>query len=820
MAQPFPLPREIRSTGTLAFDGASITFGPFDFKIFDTVDVVVELKHAGDAEWSATSAVTVTKSSAAALDTFSVTFDAIHPVTSTFRVRGSRLHERSVGLAKGIGLDLVELEKEVSKHGIVLQETRADASLRDADRARTLRAPDGESLPAIPPVAGRATRVLGFDADGKPIAMVPGTADAEAVANTYPRRSADNKVWEAQTAAEVRADLAVSFNVATLAALAAVAKADLADGVSAVAVDDATGGIFVWDAASTATADGDTVLATDEGGTGRWLRKTRNLADGTVNTAQIAGASVTLPKLGDDVFIAPPRPVLPYWDATGDTWHQELLDNNDGHRGFASIAYDRVSQTVYVAYRDATTHGIVDNGVDADGTIRLLTISKSGAGYASPANVEVLANPDGFDLRDPYLCMAPSGRLLLVYTQTPDDSGGDGPTTFRSTYREPGESAWSSPLIIDTINYDYARLYGGLRVHPSPASVGDWEISVTAYYQTGAGTYMVGQYTTFDAGENWSSEADLSRAPISASGVDGTTETSMDAVNPLLWFAAGRNDDDIQFYISEDGQGSWSAAEIVPVSVSGANIAPLLRVVTDSKGDPWVLLFLSDKSADALKVTFARPRDLLALGASAFPRPISLQGSLINAYPDVVDIGDGHMVFVTNDEVSGDDSRSALHMGHFNYRRIVEAPPMWRIGLSSAQTGIASSALTKIAFASFGAGYLHGIEYVSADNGILICRSGYYDLSVAIGITGGIVDGELLITKIRRQPAGGSIGDIAIHYGSSSGTTSHTGQANVSIYLAAGDVVTAWVQVAGAGDKTVTSSVATYFTGKFIGLAP
>ena len=79
MAQPYPLPREIRSTGTLAFDGASVTFGPFDFKIFDTADVVVELKHAGDAEWTATSAVTVTKSSAAALDTFSVTFDVIHP---------------------------------------------------------------------------------------------------------------------------------------------------------------------------------------------------------------------------------------------------------------------------------------------------------------------------------------------------------------------------------------------------------------------------------------------------------------------------------------------------------------------------------------------------------------------------------------------------------------------------------------------------------------------------------------------------------------------------------------------------------------------
>ena len=201
---------------------ASVTFGPFDFKIFDTADVVVELKHAGDAEWTATSAVTVTKSSAAALDTFSVTFDVIHPVTSTFRVRGARLHERSVGLAKGIGLDLLELEKEVSKHGIVLQETRADAGLRDADRARTLRAPDGESLPAIPPVADRATRILGFDVDGHPVAMVPGTADAQAVANTYPRRSADNKSWEAYTSTQVLKDLGAFFGTRAQAVAAKI----------------------------------------------------------------------------------------------------------------------------------------------------------------------------------------------------------------------------------------------------------------------------------------------------------------------------------------------------------------------------------------------------------------------------------------------------------------------------------------------------------------------------------------------------------------------------------------------------------------------
>jgi hypothetical protein len=63
---------------------------------------------------------------------------------------------------------------------------------------------------------------------------------------------------------------ALSFE--TIAAMTASRKAALATGQQASVSDTAQGGSFVWNADSTATADGGTVFASDEGGAGRWLR--------------------------------------------------------------------------------------------------------------------------------------------------------------------------------------------------------------------------------------------------------------------------------------------------------------------------------------------------------------------------------------------------------------------------------------------------------------------------------------------------------------------------------------------------------------------
>ncbi|MEM6683712.1 MAG: glycosyl hydrolase family 28-related protein [Pseudomonadota bacterium] len=86
---------------------------------------------------------------------------------------------------------------------------------------------------------------------------------------------------------------------ADLAALLALAKSSLNNNEIAV-VGGPRGGTFIWSSASTATPNGGTIFAADEGGTGRWLRQfhgPHNVLwygavgdDSTLNTAAIQAA--------------------------------------------------------------------------------------------------------------------------------------------------------------------------------------------------------------------------------------------------------------------------------------------------------------------------------------------------------------------------------------------------------------------------------------------------------------------------------------------------------------------------------------------------
>ncbi|MGL4490510.1 MAG: hypothetical protein ACRCU5_13820 [Rhizobiaceae bacterium] len=141
---PYPLPRETRQSDTLDCDGVSLTYGPFTFKIFDVEDVQVLTRPSPDDVWMQTAA-TVTKVVGLPFDDFKITFATLQPATIEFRVVGMRTHEREYGITKGNQLDTDQLEKELSKQGIVLQEQR-----RDIDRS--LKAPFGQPGKTISPI--------------------------------------------------------------------------------------------------------------------------------------------------------------------------------------------------------------------------------------------------------------------------------------------------------------------------------------------------------------------------------------------------------------------------------------------------------------------------------------------------------------------------------------------------------------------------------------------------------------------------------------------------------------------------------------------
>ncbi|MEQ1955692.1 hypothetical protein [Mesorhizobium sp. CN2-181] len=181
MAAAFPLQRELRQSAILAGDGG-ITYGPFNFRIFDVEDVKTFVRFGGELAFTNRPA-TVKKVNDEAFDFFTVTFAQPLPVNAYFVVAGMRLAERSAAVRIGKQLDITALDIELSKFAATEQELR-----RDLGRALLV----GFDQPSVemPPSDGKS--YLGWSTDGKLVNRL----DAEAAVD-----QAQQAVKAAQAAA-------------------------------------------------------------------------------------------------------------------------------------------------------------------------------------------------------------------------------------------------------------------------------------------------------------------------------------------------------------------------------------------------------------------------------------------------------------------------------------------------------------------------------------------------------------------------------------------------------------------------------------------
>lgn len=124
MSNPYPIPRSIRETEWLVGDGRTV-YGPFDFKIFDVEDVRVNLRRLSTGE-PLVANFTVHKQSDVPLADFTIEFTSSIGSDLEYQVQGHRLHERTSDLFRGGSIRSNEVEKEVSKQAVVLQEVRRD----------------------------------------------------------------------------------------------------------------------------------------------------------------------------------------------------------------------------------------------------------------------------------------------------------------------------------------------------------------------------------------------------------------------------------------------------------------------------------------------------------------------------------------------------------------------------------------------------------------------------------------------------------------------------------------------------------------------
>ncbi len=283
-ASPYPLPREARESAILVGDGTVGPYGPSGYKVFDTADVAVFARADGEEVFTdVTDDCTITKTSAATYDTFSVTFDEAIPATTDWYHQSRRIHERLIAASKGGGISTAELEKELSKQATVLSENR-----RDIDRSLRVD-PEFVGSSLIPALQDAETLV--WDATAKAFKRGPSTADISA-AQGYATAAGEAKDGAESAQGATEAALATFETLLGAGALTSLAThanlsgfpSALTDGQTVfvrgkAAAGDGGGGVFAWragDQSANVTADpGAGVwipLTGGDGSTGAWQR--------------------------------------------------------------------------------------------------------------------------------------------------------------------------------------------------------------------------------------------------------------------------------------------------------------------------------------------------------------------------------------------------------------------------------------------------------------------------------------------------------------------------------------------------------------------
>lgn len=123
MSQANPFPRDTRER-FVTVAAAQTVFGPFDFKIFDPLDVAVWWRASSSDPWQELAVDAVTLSGAAPAF-FSITKTGLATGT-LLRIRGQRVHERSTNVVRANVVSSEAVERQFDEITVTLQELRRD----------------------------------------------------------------------------------------------------------------------------------------------------------------------------------------------------------------------------------------------------------------------------------------------------------------------------------------------------------------------------------------------------------------------------------------------------------------------------------------------------------------------------------------------------------------------------------------------------------------------------------------------------------------------------------------------------------------------
>lgn len=264
--------------------------------------------------------------------------------------------ERTTDFPNAGPLKTPAVNRQLDQHTAIMQQL-------DDDGARSLRLPEGDAATGapLPPLAGRANRILGFDADGKPTVSTSSIAQLDALTLA---------ALQAGKVAEVIEPFEADGETSTITTTAPL--------VAAAQVTLLVGGIVQRPESGAYTVSGTTITMAEPPPEG-------------VVVGGFVGFAAEVGKIVDDVGIVGGRLVIAYVDGETVDLGQVVGTNGTNGRGIANAAING-SNHLIITYTDGTTVdvGVVVGGVTSvagrTGAVTLTVADVAGAApLVSPA---------------------------------------------------------------------------------------------------------------------------------------------------------------------------------------------------------------------------------------------------------------------------------------------------------------------------------------------------------------------------------------------------------------------------------------------------
>lgn len=303
------------------------------------------------------------------------------------------------------------------------------------------------------------------------------------------------------------------------------------------------------------------------------------------------GAGLAAFVFSDDQIGVVPRTKQPLASTAGVSLIDEPFSTGS-HRHFGGCIRDALGRN-HIYYRKAAGHQTSN-----EGTITQIIYGLDGV---ASSEVDVVANTSGVDHRDPVICVTPTGRIILGYTDVPTDQSEV--DDFLAIYSDDNGATWSSPITVDaTVNG--ARLYGSSKV---VSQGGVTNVYMTGYYRdAGSTTRTLAIYKSSDDGLTWAEQT-----PMYSGSLLDRNEFEIEYVTEEIAIGFSRfNGGVMRAHITTDAGATWSAAVAMPWG-SVSDVAPSLNKVTHA-GEAYLLLSYCDRSTEETVFRWARVSDLTA----------------------------------------------------------------------------------------------------------------------------------------------------------------------------------------------------------------